>query len=95
MEQGRCRSVRRDREDRRNRPMGKRQRNLYLYWSKAQSKKKDPKLMLFRRLPGVKKGRAVRMGMMCRCVWGIWGHLLNVSRDFRTFWNPQKNGCEA
>ena len=38
---------------------------------KPRAMKKDNKLMLFRRLPGVKKGRAVRMGMMCRDVLGI------------------------
>ena len=52
-------------------------------------------LMQLKKLRGVKKERAVRMGMLCRGVWGIWGHLLDVSRDFGTFWNPQKNGCKA
>ncbi len=35
---------------------------------KPRAMKKDTKSMLLRRLRGVKKGRAVRMGMMCRGV---------------------------
>ena len=45
---------------------------------KPRARKKDTKLMLLSRLAGVKKGTAVRRGMMCRGVWGMWGHLLNV-----------------
>ena len=57
---------------------------------KPRARKKDTKLMQLKKLRGVKKERAVRMGMLCRGVWGIWGHLLDVSRHFGTFWNPQK-----
>ena len=38
--QGRCRSVSRDREETRYMTIGQRQRNLYLFWSKAQSEEK-------------------------------------------------------
>ena len=70
-------------------------KNVTFIGPNPRARKKDTKLMLLRRLTGVKKGTAVKRDMMCRGVWGIWGHLLNVSRDFGTFWNPQKNGCKA
>jgi hypothetical protein len=70
-------------------------KNVTFIGPKSRARKKDTNLMLLRRLSGVKKGTAVKRGMMCRGVWGIWGHLLNVSRDFGTFWNPPKNGCKA
>ena len=38
---------------------------------KPRARKKDTKLMQLKKLRGVKKERAVRMGMMCRDVWGI------------------------
>jgi Zn-finger nucleic acid-binding protein len=38
--QGRCGSVSRDREETRYMTIGQRQRNLYLFWSKAQSEEK-------------------------------------------------------
>jgi hypothetical protein len=91
-EQGRCRSIGRDREDSRHMTMGNIQRKFYLFGPKPRARKKDTKLMLLRRLRGVKKGRAVTIGMMCRDVWGMWEHLLDVSRHFGTFWNPQKMG---
>ncbi len=71
------------------------QKEYDLFGPNCRLRKKDPKIVLSRRLRTIKKQREVRIKWACRGVWRLMGHLLHVETALKTHRNLKNLGCKA
>jgi hypothetical protein len=70
-------------------------KNVTFFGPNCRLRKKDPKIVLSRRLRTNKKQREVRIKWACRGVWRLMGHLLHVETALKTHRNLKNLGCKA